>query len=305
MDITLALGGGGVKGNAHIGVLRVLERSGVHIRALAGTSAGGLWGALYAAGYHPDDIEDIFRSVDPDTIYNRRPGEGPSWLGLAGIYEMLLEKFGDKTIEELSMPFAVTSVDIDRAEQVVLKKGRVMDAVLATIAVPGVFPPVIRDGRTLIDGGVLDPVPVALARSLAPDLPVVAVVLSPPLKEWGGPVRPRLLNSLPFVANYIARLRITQATNIFLRSIDIGGAMLTELRLKIDKPDVVIRPAVPQIGLLDQVDISEVARLGEYAAEAALPEIRKAVSWRGWLGRRVSRTLDGGSFMGGQRMEQR
>ncbi len=305
MDITLALGGGGVKGNAHIGVLRVLEQSGIHVRGLAGTSAGGLWGALYAAGYHPDEIEEIFRSVDPTTIYHRRPGEGPSWLGLSGIYGILLKNLGDKTFKDLVLPFAVTAVDIDRAEQVILKQGRVMDAVLATIAVPGVFSPVTRDGRTLIDGGVLDPVPVALARSLAPELPVVAVVLSPPLNEWGGPVRPRLLNSLPFLANYIARMRITQATNIFLRSIDIGGAMLTELRLKVDKPDVIIRPAVPQIGLLDQVDIGEVARLGELAAEAALPEIQKAVSWRGWLGRRVSRTFDGSLFRDSQRMQQR
>jgi NTE family protein len=305
MEIALALGGGGVKGNAHIGVLRVLERSGVRIHALAGTSAGGLWGALFAAGYHPDEIEQFFKGIDPSTIYNRRPGEGPSWLGLAGIYELLQEKLGDITFEDLAIPFAVTAVDIDRAEQVILRQGKVLDAVLATIAVPGVFSPVLREGRTLIDGGVLDPVPVVVARSLAPELPVVAVVLSPPLTEWGGPVRPRLLNSLPFIANYIAKMRIAQATNIFLRSIDIGGAMLTELRLKLDKPDVIIRPAVPQIGLLDQVDIGEVARLGEHAAEAALPEIRKTVSWRGWLSRKISRTIERGLFNDDRRLEQR
>jgi NTE family protein len=305
MEITLALGGGGVKGIAHIGVLRVLERSGIRVRALAGTSAGGLWGALYAAGYHPDEIEVFFKGIDPTTIYNRRPGEGPSWLGLAGIYGLLQDKLGDRTFEDLAIPFAVTAVDIDRAEQVILRQGKVLEAVLATIAVPGVFSPVLRQGRTLIDGGVLDPVPVAVARSLAPKLPVVAVVLSPPLAEWGGPERPRLLNALPFVANYVARLRIAQATNIFLRSIDIGGAMLTELRLALDKPDVTIRPAVPHIGLLDQVDISAVARLGAEAAEAALPEIRKAVGWRGWVSRKVSRTIGRGQLSNGQRMEQR
>jgi hypothetical protein len=81
--------------------------------------------------------------------------------------------------------------------------------------------------------------------------------------------------------------------------------MLTELRLKLDKPDVIIRPAVPQIGLLDQVDIGEVARLGEHAAEAALPEIRKTVSWRGWLSRKISRTIERGLFNDGRRLEQR
>lgn len=288
MDITLALGGGGAKGNAHIGVLRLLDREGFRIRAIAGTSAGGLWGSFYAAGYSPDEIEAGLSQVDPDTIYSRSSGDGPAMMGLSGVRKILQEKLGKLTFDQLRIPFAVTAVDIDLAEQVILREGPVVDAVLATIAVPGIFPPKHINGRMLVDGGVLDPVPVALARRLAPGLPVVAVVLSPQMEQWNGPVKPRLFESLPFLSQYFARLRIAQAFNIFVRSVDIGGVMMTELRLQIEKPDVVIRPDVPQIGLMDRVDVYEVANLGEKAAQAALPDLRRAVSWRGRLSRRLA-----------------
>lgn len=286
-DIALALGGGGAKGHAHIGVIRVLEREGFNIRAISGTSAGGLWGAFYAAGYSAQEIEQRMHQGQRDDLYARKSNEGPAMLGLAGVEDLLVETLGERNFEDLRIPFAVTAVDINTAEAIVLRHGRVRDALLATIAVPGIFPPRPFNGRVLIDGGVLDPVPVNLARELAPGLPVVAVVLSPPIDEWVKPSPPRLLDSLPFLSNYFSRLRIARAFNIFLRSVDIGGAMLTELRLELDQPEVVIRPEVPHIGLLDDVDGREVAELGALAAELALPDLRRAVGWRSRLSRRM------------------
>jgi NTE family protein len=290
MDITLALGGGGVKGNAHIGVLRVLDREGFRIRAIAGTSAGGLWGAFYAAGYKPDEIEQIMISQNPVTLFKRLPGDGPSIYGLSGVIQMLESALGACTFDELRLPFAVTAVDLQTAEGIVLRKGKVVEAILATIAVPGIFPPKELDGRLLVDGGVLYPVPVSLARALGPGLPVVSVVLSPPLEGWQGRIRPKLFNSLPFWGAYLTRLRLARAMDIFMSSIDIGGAMLTEQILLLEQPEVVIRPAVPHIGLMDPIDVGDVARLGEQAAEAALPLLRREVSWRGRMARRLSRS---------------
>ena len=292
-EVVLALGGGGVKGHAHIGVLRALDREGLRIRAIAGTSAGGLWGSFYAAGFKPDEIERRMKAINTDTLYGRKPEDGPSMLGLLGVEKLLNETLGDLQFEDLSIPFAVTAVDIDTAQQVIIDKGRVSEAVLATIAVPGIFPPRKVDGKVLIDGGVLDPVPVALARKLAPKTPILAVVLSPAIDEWVQPTPPRLLESLPFISTYIGRLRIAKAFNVFMRSVDIGGAMLTELRLNIDQPDVIIRPAVPHIGLLDEVDVSEVALLGEQATIRAMSEIRRAVSWRAWFSRQISSETPG------------
>jgi len=288
MDISLALGGGGAKGNAHIGVLRVLEREGFRIRAIAGTSAGGMVAAVYAAGFTPDEMEDRMRLVVQSKLYGRQPTDGPALLGLAGIAHALTEMLGERTFADLRIPCAVTAVDLNTSQEVVLREGRVVDALLATMALPGIFPAQKWGDCLLVDGGILNPVPVALARSLAPTLPVVAVVLTPPPQAWASLPVPHFFSPPP-VLRRITRLRVAQAFSVFLRSVDIGGRMITELRLQVDKPDVIIRPPVRGIGVLDRVDVAEVAKLGEQGAEAALPELRQAVSWQKRLARRLRR----------------
>lgn len=294
MEIALALSGGGSKGFAHIGVLRVLEKEGVRVRAVAGTSMGGLIGSLFAAGYSPDEIETRMASLARHPPFERTRGDGPAMKGLSGISDALTEALGDRTFEDLSIPFAVTAVDMETAELLALRHGPVREAVLATIALPGVFPVMKRNGRSLVDGSVLDPVPVALARSLAPHLPVVAVALSPPLDSWVRRPTPRLLLSLPFLGKYLDRSRWAQAVNLFLSAVDISGALLVDLRLKEDRPDVVIRPLVHQIGLLDAVDIRYVVPLGEKATEEALPRVRRLESLPGAMARSLRRWFSSG-----------
>ena len=140
MDITLALGSGGAKGNSHIGVLRRLEEEGFKIRAVAGTSFGGIVAVMYAAGYTPDEIEDIFVKVDQARLYGRSLEERPSLLGLAGVRKWLDEVLPGRTFADLDIPCAVTAVDLNYGCEVVLDEGPVKDALLATIAVPGIFP---------------------------------------------------------------------------------------------------------------------------------------------------------------------
>ena len=290
MNISLALGGGGSKGNAHIGVLRVLEREGFHVRAIAGTSAGGVVAAAYAAGYSPDEIENHISRISQGKLYGRQPGDGPALLGVAGVARSLTELLGERTFSDLRIPCAVTAVDIESSQEVILRQGRVVDALLASIAIPGIFPPKQWEDHLLADGGVLDPVPVSVARSLAPDLPVVAVVLSPPQQQWADFPTPDIFSSSP-VLGRLTRLRVAQAFEIFIRSVDIGTRMLTELRLQVDKPEIIIRPEVGHIGLLEKADVTVIVKLGEQAAEAALPELHRAVSWRGKLARRLSKLI--------------
>lgn len=280
-DVVLALGGGGMKGNAHLGVLRILEREGFNVRAIAGTSAGGLWGSLYAFGYSPEEIKVRSSLAAPTAIFSRGPDDLASWLGLRGVRSILEEALGDACFPDLQIPFAVTSVNVETAEQIVINSGKVVDAVLATISVPGVFPPLPLDGRHLIDGGVLDPVPVGIARTLMPGLPVVAVVLSPSLTAWDDSRRPRLMNELPFLLKYMSTFRFSKALNLLLQAVDISGALLTDLMLLADPPDVIIRPDVREIGLLDFKEMDRVIMEGERAAEAALPELMRVVSWTG------------------------
>src|SRR5215203_6568642 len=138
MDITLALGGGGSKGNSHIGVIRRLEKEGFRIRGLAGTSFGGLIAVLYALGYSPDKIEETFASLDQSQFYGHGPNDGPSLMGLAGVTRLLEEILGDRTFEQLRIPCAVTATDLKSGSEVVLCNGRLVDALLATTAMPAV-----------------------------------------------------------------------------------------------------------------------------------------------------------------------
>jgi NTE family protein len=292
MDIALALGGGGSRGNSHIGVIRSLEKAGFKIRALAGTSAGGIVAACYAVGYSPDEMEIFFADTDQSKLYARSSNDGPSILGLGGVSKWLEELFGDKKMEDLKIRCAVTAVDIKSASEVVLTKGRVVDAVLATIALPGIFPPYVRGNYVLVDGGVLDPVPVSVARSLAGDLPVIAVVLTPFLDTEGHIKGIHLPASIPSpIASRIQRTRLAQAFNIFLLSVGAGGRMLTELRLKIDDPEIIIRPEVGHIGLLDKVDVHEIVRFGEEAVFPHIDQIKQVSGWSSVLNRRIRRSI--------------
>lgn len=277
--LALALGGGGSRGHAHIGVLRVLEREGIQPVAVAGTSAGGLVAGFYAAGYSPDEIERIFSEAEEDTFFGRTRREEPAIFGLEKAEAFLRQHLGDRTFSDLRLPCAVTAVDLDVSQEVILSQGPVVDALLATIAIPGVFPPRILNGHRLVDGGVLDPVPVSVARILAPDYPVLAVVLSPRPdsngRTWALPMNANPITSQ--VVERLSRFRLAQAFNLFIEAVDISNRALSDLRLKTDAPEIVLRPAVSNIGTLEPVSVSAVAHLGEQAALQALPQIRDAL----------------------------
>jgi NTE family protein len=266
-----------------------LEQEGIRVGAIAGTSYGGIVACFYAAGYTPDQIEDIFAGVDQTRLYVRDRDEPPAFLGLGRVRRWLRQTLGERTFESTRIPCAVTAVDMRTSTEIVIKTGPLRDAILCTIALPGVFPSYLKGELELVDGGLLNPVPVAVARSLVPSLPVVAVSLTTPLGEPAHTLPIPFLDDLPGpIAAGIGRLRITRAMEVFMRSIDIGSRQIAELRFKIEKPDVIIRPAVRDIGVLDQVEVREVARLGEEAARVCLPEIRRAASWtsrlRRWAG---------------------
>ncbi len=287
MDIAVALGAGGSKGNAHIGVLRFLEREGFHIRAIAGTSFGGLVACFYAAGFTPDDIEEMFARVDQRKMYARGKYENSSLYGLMNVDGWLNQSLGELSFEELLIPCAVTAVDVRTSNEVVIQHGPVRHAILSTIALPGIFPSFMREELELIDGGLLNPVPVAVARTLAPSLPVVAVPLTSPLGYAPQSHPLPMFDGLPgpFVER-LSRTRVAKALDIFMRSVEIGGRQIAELRLELEKPDVIIRPAVGAIGLLDHVNVHEVVKLGEEAAQAKLPDLLRATTWSAGLSRR-------------------
>lgn len=293
MEITLALGGGGAKGNSHIGVIRRLEKEGYQIRSVAGTSFGGLVAILYASGLTPNEIEEVFTSTDQGSLYVRDSNDGPSLLGLSGVRKLLDSVLGDKTFDDLKIPCAVTAVDTKTGSEVVISEGFLRDGVLATIALPGVFPPHPLNDWELMDGGVLNPVPVSVARILSPDLPIVAVVLNDPLdnplRTYSIPV-PSILPKQ--ITDRIHRLHVAQAFDIFMRAVDLSSRAVAHYRLESDAPDIIIRPDVHHLELLDKVVVKDVALLGDAAVEEVLPQLKKITSWTGRLNRK---------FFGGKR----
>jgi NTE family protein len=291
MEITLALGGGGAKGNSHIGVIRRLEKEGYKIRSVAGTSFGGIVAILYASGLTPDEIEEIFTATDQGSLYVRDSNDGPSLLGLSGVRKLLDTILGEKTFDDLKIPCAVTAVDTKTGSEVVISEGFLRDGVLATIALPGIFPPHPLNDWELMDGGVLNPVPVSVARMLSPDLPIVAVVLNDPLdipvRTYSIPV-PAMLPKQ--ITDRIHRLHVAQAFDIFMRAVDLSSRAVAHYRLESDAPDIIVRPNVHHLELLDKVVVKDVAMLGEAAVEDVLPALKKVTSWMG----RMNRKLFGG-----------
>lgn len=275
IEIVLALGGGGAKGMAHIGILRVLVREGFRVKAIAGTSIGGLIGALYAAGYTPSQIAAEVMQVDQRNMFGRKEGDLAGLLGTAGIEVFLERTLGDIRFEDLQIPFAVVAVDINFGEEIVIDSGKVAPALLATTAVPGVFPPREYKEYLLIDGGLSNPVPTSVARKFEMKFPIVAVPL---LTAWKSKKRlqnPHLIPKTVPGAEFLLRMRVTQAFDVFIRAMDVNQRLLTELNLDIFPPDFMITPDVDHIPVLGEVEIPEIIKIGELAAEKAVGQMRR------------------------------
>lgn len=269
--IGLALGGGGARGLAHVGLLKVLAREHIPVAFIAGTSMGGLVGSLYAAGI---PLEDVSREIGRLSKISEQlrlvdVGLGAGGLSVRGrrVYNFMADLLGDQlTFADLEIPLAVTSVDLETGRDIVIQGGLVIDAVRATISVPGVFSPVDMGDYRLVDGGVLNNLPVDVARTLG-EAPVVAVDVLPSFSEnWPGQPPSETGLRFGFVPGGLQDVYSTLMIMI---------AALTEYRLALYPPDLLLRPILPgDVGLLVGFHrADELIAAGERAAEAVLPQI--------------------------------
>jgi NTE family protein len=272
-QIGLALSGGGAKGIAHIGVLKVLEETQVPVHILAGTSMGGVVAAIYAAGRSADEIAGIAHSLRLFDITQR---DRTGW-GLASqdkIANLLREALGgDLTFAQLKLPLALVAADVETGEEVVIREGSVVEGVLATTALPIVFPPLRWQGRRLIDGGVLNPVPFDVVRKMGADRVVAVNTLldASDTLEVGNPPGGRGAEALVRLLLY--RTRWAPLINVAERSLDIMSRELVKLRMQQSPPDLMIEVILKKVRLfdLDQVDVCLEA--GEKAARQHLSEL--------------------------------
>ena len=266
--VGLALSGGGARGLAHIGVLKVFEEQGVPIHALAGTSMGGLIAAAYAAGMSVSELEAAALKMtnlrELVALVDLRP---PRRGLLAGEHvRKYLAKFVDEdlTFAELKLPLAMQAVDLNSGKEHTLREGNLLDAVMATSAFPGVFPPVEIQGYQLVDGGVLNNLPTELPRQLGADV-VIAVYVTATVdtdqldEQTGGSIITR------GIAKDIMRVAL------------IVSRAMTEVKLKETPPDLLLCPPIPaKAGVFSGfTHAAEIIAAGETCARENLNKIKK------------------------------
>jgi NTE family protein len=270
----LALGGGGARGGAHIGLLKVLDREKISVGAIAGTSAGGIVGGLYAAGLKAVEIADLLSSCTSTHVLEPDP-TGWSLMSAQPFIDHLRQRIGDVRIEDLPHPFAAVAVDLRESRQVVLTRGPLALAIQATMAVPGLLSPVEWDGALLVDGGVLNNLPVDVTRKLGAQrvlaqdvsMPRDSPLETPSMGILPGP-GPRLLDRLMALSG---RKRAMLA---LVRAFDILSAELMEHRLGEFPPDLLLRPELGATPITDIERLPQMITIGEMLAEEKLDDIR-------------------------------
>ena len=263
LKLGLALGAGGTKGAAHVGVLKVLDEAGIKVHAVAGTSIGSLYGGAYAAGYTPAYMEEEIRTCPSGEVLSffRHRLKIRHRNRLA---RRFYEALAGRQIETLPLPFAATASDIERNCSVIIDRGPLIDAIEASIAIPFVARPVVHQGRYLLDGGFWDAAPVDAAVHLGADV-VVAVELGVPylLPE---PLR----RPAAWVAEQLDRIG---------RRRTLAGLPFTIGAIAHEPPagraaDLVVRPKLSRASGNSPFHMSQSLDAGIEAARAALPTIR-------------------------------
>lgn len=257
--VALVLGGGGARGLAHIGVLKVLKAAGVPVDLVVGTSVGAIVGALSCAGVPPEKIESMAADIGWDKLTD---------YSTAGVVKLLvseellstqkmesyLEKhFGAKTFADLKTPFAAVAADLRTGEQIVLREGSVALAARASATMPGVFQPVPYRHRLLVDGGIVDNLPTDVAKLLGADI-ILCV-------------------NVPVDFSRTAPSNVMTTLN---QALYIQGQVITQERLAL--ADVVIAPKVRDVNTFELWKSAECVAAGEAAAREALPTLRRVLA---------------------------
>ncbi len=305
----LALGSGSARGWAHIGVLQALAEEGVKPDIVCGSSIGALVGAAYAAGELERFAEwvqglgmrDVFGFMDFNITGGMLKGEK--------LIAFWRRNFADFDIENSPLPFGAVATDLHSGAEVWLRHGSMADAVRASIALPGLFTPVVRDdGRLLVDGGLVNPVPASLARAMGADIVIavdlnsdilhrhmqpLAVVREPVADvpdtpdEAATPPQPEpapgtdWMQRLKFwapasgAAPVVPSPRVPSVLDVVMTSVNIMQMRITRSRMAGDPPEVVIAPALANLGLLDFHRAAEAIAEGRRATQAALPQLRR------------------------------
>lgn len=268
MKVGLALGGGAARGLAHIGVLEVLKQDRVPINMIAGTSIGGMVGALYAQGKDPSLMKELATKLNLVKLLSLADLalSKSGLLGGKAVVNLLKKTMGkDAQFNELPIPLALVATDIITGEEVVIDEGSVLEGVRASISIPGIFTLAKRQGRYLVDGGLVNPVPTSVLKKMGANF-IIAVNVMPDVgirvrqlkkegkKEWKEP----------------------NIFNVILQSLYIGTYVITKASIK--GADITISPDTTKINPGDFHRALECIEQGEIAARETMPELKRKLS---------------------------
>jgi NTE family protein len=298
--IGLALGGGAARGLAHIGILRTLIAHGIVPNVVVGTSIGAVVGGAYAAG-HLDTLEEWARSLQLRNILSyldiRLNGSG--LIGGDRLASHLEAAIGPTLIEDLPLKFATVATEVRTGHEIWLTHGRMVDAMRASYALPGIFSPVLVGDRWLVDGALVNPVPVSAARALGAEIVIAANLSSDvfthsttiyshgPSAEAPeaviAPVPPKRGLGRLFSAERTVKREFFGSggrpgiSSVMVDAFNIMQDRITRARLAGDPPDLLITPRVGQIGWFDFHRADDLIAFGARAAERAIDSIQEAI----------------------------
>lgn len=294
----LALGGGMARGFSHIGVLRALERNGIRPTIISGTSIGAVVAACYLAG-KLDEFEEWALSLTRLKLFSyldlRIRSAG--FIGGKHLEKLLHGHFGDMQIEDLPHPFIAIAADLVTGHEVWIRKGGVVEAIRASFALPGVFPPIERNHRYLVDGALVNPLPTASCRALGARMTIgvdlhadIIGKATKPGAKFQTVAGFDMFDDKDVSPEQQKKLKTGLTTRLFRREKDspsLFGVMISSLgimmdrmtrsRLAADPPDIHIKPHIGHIGLLEFEKAKELIIEGEIAAEHYMEEIIAAM----------------------------
>ena len=251
--VALALGGGASKGFAHIGIIKVLKENNIPVKIVTGTSAGSIVGSMYASGMSPDRLEleaEILGKTDLVDLTLSTSG----FIKGEKLQNYINRKVGNRPMQQFPIKFAAVATDFESGKPVVFNVGNAGQAVRASASIPNVFQPVVIGSRKYVDGGLSQPVPVSAAKKMGANFIIAVDISARPAKN----VSQRMFSYLDQTFNVMSQ---------------------TALRQELGQANVVIKPQVLELGSVGGFDQKQRAiQLGEQAARAALPEIKRKLA---------------------------
>jgi NTE family protein len=293
--IALALGAGAARGWAHIGVIRALEEADVSIDMVCGTSIGAFVGAAYAAG-ELDRFEDWVKNLNlMDVLGFMDVSLGGGLIKGEKLMSFFQKTFTDRPIESLSMPFGAVATDLRTGAEVWCRDGSIAQAVRASMALPGLLTPIRAQGRTLVDGGLVNPVPVSLARAMGADI-VIAVDLNAdivgrhldpakasdgfdvdnPVSAWLKRMQDRVASQWPSLVD-AETPPLPSLFDVIASSVNIMQVRITRSRMAGEPADALVTPRLAMLGLMDFHRAQDSIAEGRRAFARSLPMVRAAI----------------------------